>query len=162
MIRSIAAVDDELGLATDGGIPWSAPADVAHFRAATARVDVLMGYATYVEFEHPMPDCVNYVATRRGVALREGFRPVGDVWSFLSDDHPGDIWIIGGATLYATTLGMTDELHLTRVQGDFDCTKFFPPFEATFQLATETTPPRSEGACSSRFQTWTPRAPFAR
>jgi dihydrofolate reductase len=161
MIRAIAAIDDKLGLATDDGIPWSVPADVVHFRAETAAVDVLMGYATYAEFDHPMPDRVNYVATGRGAALRQGFLPVADVGSFLAGGHSGDIWIIGGAMLYATTLAVTDELHLTRVQGDFDCTKFFPSFEATFDLVGETATPPVSGTPSVRFQTWTPRAPVA-
>ena len=101
MIRAIAAIDDRLGLSTDTGIPWSVPADVAHFRNATAGVDVLMGFATYTEFERPMPGRTNYVATRRGEALREGFLTVDDLDGFLTGGHDGDLWIIGGAGLYA-------------------------------------------------------------
>ncbi len=65
MIRAIGAIDDRLGLATDNGIPWHVPADVEHFRTSVASGDVLMGYATYEEFERPLPDCINFVATRR-------------------------------------------------------------------------------------------------
>ena len=75
MIRAIAAVDEQLGLSTDTGIPWSVPADVAHFRSATASTDVLMGYATYAEYARPMPGRTNYVATGRAEPLRTGFTP---------------------------------------------------------------------------------------
>ena len=147
-------MDDRLGLATDQGIPWKIPADVEHFRSVTVGVDVLMGFATYVEFAAPMPGRTNFVATARGQDLREGFVPVKEVDAFLSGGHPGDIWIIGGAMLFALTLGMVQELFLTRVQGDFHCTKFFPAFEDTFRLAESTTPPRTEGTPAIVFQTW--------
>jgi dihydrofolate reductase len=53
----------------------------------------------------------------------------------LRDAHPfEDVWVIGGATVYAGTIGQADELLLTQVKGDFDCTKFFPPYEEAFAL----------------------------
>jgi dihydrofolate reductase len=154
VIRAIAAVDDRLGLATDDGIPWTIPADVAHFREATAGSDVLMGYATYQEFAKPMADSVNYVATGRGGELRDGFHAVDDVTGFLSGHVATDLWVIGGGGLFAGTLGLTEELVLTRVRGDFHCTKFFPSFEDSFELVTDTAPPDVPGTPAIRFQTW--------
>jgi dihydrofolate reductase len=153
MIRAIAAVDDRLGIATDAGIPWKVPADVAHFRELTTGSNVVMGYATYAEFAGPMPGRTNYVATGRTAALRDGFHPVKDLHLFLSE-FEGDLWIIGGATLYATTLDAVQEIALTRVAGDFGCTKFFPVFDTAFRLTAEDVPPVVEGVPAIRFQTW--------
>lgn len=153
MIRAIAAIDDRLGLATDQGIPWTIPADVAHFRAAIASADVLMGCATYLELTKPLDAGGNYVATRRAPALRDGFEAVPDVASFIAA-HDRHLWIVGGAGLYASTLASTDELVLTRVEGDFNCTKFFPAFEDSFELVTDSAPPPVEGSPAIRFQTW--------
>jgi dihydrofolate reductase len=154
MIRAIAAFDDRRGLATDTGIPWHIPADVEHFRTMTASSRVLMGYATYLEFESPMAGRTNHVATRRNSELRDGFIAVGDLRSFLSDNLDDDLWVIGGATVYAETLGAVQELALTRIAGDFGCTKFFPTFEAMFQLITDEVPPLVDGVPPIRFQTW--------
>ena len=154
MIRAIAAVDDRLGISSDAGIPWNVPADVAHFRALTISSNVLMGYATYTEFVNPMEGRTNYVATRQSAQLREGFLPVSDLRTFLTDGFKGDLWIIGGAMLYTTTLEEVEELALTRVAGDFECTKFFPPFEDMFRLSAEEVPPPVEGVPGIRFQTW--------
>jgi dihydrofolate reductase len=154
MIRAIAAVDDRLGISTDAGIPWNVPADVAHFRALTLSSNVLMGYGTYTEFANPMEGRTNYVATRRTEKLREGFLRVGDLRSFFTGGFEGDLWIIGGAMLYTTTLEEVEELALTRVAGDFACTKFFPPFEDKFRLGAEEVPPPVEGVPAIRFQTW--------
>lgn len=154
MIRAIAAVDDRLGISTHAGIPWNVPADVAHFRALTMSSNVLMGYGTYTEFANPMEGRTNYVATRRTEKLREGFLPVSDLRAFFTGGFEGDLWIIGGAMLYATTLEEVEELVLTRVAGDFACTKFFPPFEDMFRLGAEEVPPPVEGVPAIRFQTW--------
>jgi dihydrofolate reductase len=154
MIRAIAAMDSCLGLATDSGIPWHVPADVKHFRSAIASSAVLMGYGTYREFASPLPDSTNYVATRRGSVLRDGFVAVEDVEALLTDERTGDLWVIGGAALYASTLPLVHELALTRVDGDFHCTKFFPPFEGIFGLVTDEAVPPSEGVPDIRFQTW--------
>ncbi len=154
MIRSIAAIDSRLGLATDTGIPWHVPEDVVHFRSTIASSAVLMGYGTYREFVEPLPDSTNYVATRRGSVLRDGFVAVEDVRSFLTDELTGDLWVIGGALLYASTLPLVHELALTRVDGDFHCTKFFPQFEGMFGLVTDEAVPASEGVPDIRFQTW--------
>ena len=154
MIRAIAAVDDRLGLATDTGIPWSVPADVTHFRTTTKGVDVLMGYTTYTEFDQPMPGRANFVATHRDGGLREGFRVVDDLTGFLAGGHAGDLWVIGGAGLYAAALPLTEELALTRVEGDFACTKFFPTFEDAFVLVADRPVAGQGDTPAVRFQTW--------
>jgi dihydrofolate reductase len=147
-------MDDRRGISVDTGIPWKVPADVEHFRTLTMCSNVLMGYATYTEFADPMPGRTNYVATGRTEQLRNGFHPVNDMQSFLTDGFEGDLWIIGGATLYATTLAEVHELALTRVAGDFGCTKFFPAFEDMFRLTAEEVPPLVAGVPAIRFQTW--------
>jgi dihydrofolate reductase len=154
MIRAIAAIDDQHGLATDDGIPWHVPADVEHFRTTVASADVLMGYATYVEFERPLAGGTNYVATRRGSELRPGFVAVADLDSFLAEGVGAELWVIGGAGIYAQTLPAVEELSLTRVEGDFGCTKFFPPFESEFVLVAEDPSPPVPDTPNIRFQLW--------
>ena len=163
MRRAIAAIDDCRGIATDTGIPWDVPTDRAYFRATTAGATVLMGSATYVELAEPMPGRRNLVATRRGVALRPGFETIADVAALLGvdataatapagDNDDADIWVIGGAGIYAATLAWMDELYLTRIPGDYGCTKFFPPFDVDFAL-THTAP--ADGAPGVAFEVWT-------
>ncbi len=154
MIRLIAAIDDERGLSTEAGIPWQLPGDVAHFRQCTVGGTVLMGRATYDEFAVPMPDRQNYVLTRSPDPLRAGFEAVHDLDTFLADHSgPHDLWVIGGAAVYTQTIDRAEELSLTRVAGDFGCTKFFPAFEADFDLADRGEAER-ENSIAYRFETW--------
>ena len=153
MIRLIAAIDSRRGIATDSGIPWKLPGDTAYFHDKTTTGVIVMGWATYTEFSAPLHDRENFVLTSHSDPLRAGFRSVGSLDELISDHPDQDIWVIGGATVYAETIGEADELLLTQVVGDFDCTKFFPPYQTDFQLVVQGED-RQEGGITYRFETW--------
>ncbi len=153
MIRLIAAIDSRRGIATDSGIPWTLPGDSAYFRQKTSSGLIVMGRATYEEFAAPLHDRENFVLSTTSRSLRDGFQVVTSLDGLVAA-HPGeDVWVIGGAAVYAETIGHADELLLTQVTGDFGCTKFFPPYEATFRLAT-TSDDHHDGETRYRFETW--------
>ncbi len=153
MIRLIAAVDSRRGIATDSGIPWKLPGDTAYFHEKTATGVILMGWATYNEFAAPLHGRENFVLTADSGPLRTGFRAVGSL-DKLAADHPNeDVWVIGGATVYAETIAEAEELLLTQVLGDFHCTKFFPPYQDEFGLAAQGDE-RQDGETRYRFETW--------
>jgi dihydrofolate reductase len=157
VIRLIAAIDSRRGIATDSGIPWTLPGDSAYFRQQTSRGLIVMGRATYDEFAAPLHDRENYVFTGASTPLRPGFRVVSSLGQ-LGAAHPGeDIWVIGGAGVYAETIGQARELLLTQVLGDFDCTKFFPPYADAFALERHGED-LEEGGLAYRFETWARRA----
>ena len=144
MIRLIAAIDSRRGIATDSGIPWKLPGDTAYFDEKTATGVILMGWATYNEFAAPLHDRENFVLTAESGWLRIGFRPVGSLDQLVTAHPDEDIWVIGGAPVYAETIGEADELLLTQVIGDFDCTKFFPPYKMSFSSLLGVTIVRTE------------------
>jgi len=157
VIRLIAAIDSQRGIATDSGIPWTLPDDSAYFREKTASGLIVMGRATYEEFAAPLHDRENFVFSRTTSQLRKGFGVVASL-AELRAAHPGeDVWVIGGAAVYAETISQADELLLTQVTGDFGCTKFFPPYLATFALQSKSEE-HQEGGVSYRFETWRPIA----
>ncbi len=136
MIRAIAAVDEKLGIAANGGIPWTIPEDGQYFRQQTETGIVLMGKDTYEEFAEPLPNRRNIVASRHLRTAREGFEIVNDVNEFLQNTLD-DVWIIGGAGLYTSTLHYCDELYLTHIEGDFNCDRFFPVYADGFSLLSQ-------------------------
>jgi dihydrofolate reductase len=153
MIRLIAAIDSRRGIATDSGIPWKLPRDTAYFHAKTATGVILMGRATYDEFAAPLHERENFVLMARSGVLRTGFRAVGSLDRLVADHPDEDIWVIGGAKVYAETIGEAEELLLTQVVGDFHCTKFFPPYQAEFRLLAHGDD-RQDGETAYRFETW--------
>jgi dihydrofolate reductase len=112
-----------------------------------------MGRATYNEFAAPLHGRENFVLSADPGPLRTGFQAVENL-DQLRASHPGeDIWVIGGATVYAETISEAEELLITQVLGDFNCTKFFPNFTDAFRL-TVRGDERQEGGVSHRFETW--------
>jgi dihydrofolate reductase len=161
VIRLIAALDACYGIADDQGIPWDVPEDRAHFRRSTAGCSVLMGYGTYVEFAEAMQGRTNYVLTSRREPLRPGFVAVHDLEDALSPAQgaPGeDLWVIGGALVFARCLPHADALVLTRIGKDFHCTKFFPPFEDAFVRRSRVAA-REDVGFPVLFEEWRPVPP---
>jgi dihydrofolate reductase len=153
MIRLIAAIDSRRGIATDSGIPWKLPGDTVYFHEKTASGIILMGRATYDEFAAPLHGRDNFVLSSQSRPLRAGFRTVGGLDQLRVAYPDDDVWVIGGATVYAETIVRADELFLTQVIGDFHCTKFFPPYQPQFELHTRGDD-RQEGGITYRFETW--------
>ena len=92
-----------------------------------------MGRATYDEFAAPLHGRENYVLSTTTVALRAGFQgspACGSSGRGTRTRHLGHRC----ATVYRETIGEADELLLTQILKDFDCTKFFPPYQADFEL----------------------------
>jgi dihydrofolate reductase len=158
MIRLIAAMDSERGIATDSGIPWKLPGDTAYFREKTASGLIVMGRATYDEFAAPLHGGENYVLSTTTVPLRSGFEAITGLQQLRAAHPDEDIWVIGGATVYRETIAEADELLLTQVLRDFECTKFFPPYQADFELESQSAD-HQEGGVTYRFETWQRRKP---
>jgi dihydrofolate reductase len=155
VIRMIAAVDAKLGVANEHGIPWAGkiPLDTQYFQDQTADGVIVMGFQTYTEFDHPLHNRENFVATHGTEALRAGFVGVPDLTEFF-DEHASElVWVIGGAGLFAASLGQAEQLFLTHLDEDFHCTKFFPNYVDTFELVSELGPHVQSGI-SFTFQTW--------
>ncbi len=155
MIRFIAAVDSKLGIADAHGIPWQGkvPSDVKYYHSKISSGTLLMGYGVYKELSKPYPGGDNYVAIQGiDAKLGEGFKPVEDAKEFLLR-QTGDVWNLGGAILFSSTIDLADELYLTRLEGDFHCTKFFPEFEKDFQRVSSSEP-ITENGITFHFEVW--------
>jgi len=161
MIRLIAAIDEKRGMANDHGIPWhgKTPTDVREFRQKIQNGNVLMGLVTYKEYTAPPSHHRNLVLNDTDDPLRPGFEEVPDLPALLRDTTE-DLWVIGGAGVFAETIGKADELHLTRLEGDFQCTKFFPEFEADFVRVSQSKP-LTENGITYRFEVWKRHTPKA-
>lgn len=136
MIRLIAAIDSNGGIARSGTVPWEIPDDLKHFKHLTTQhgATVLMGRKTYESIGQPLPGRRNLVLTSRPI------ENVETVNSLKMLDWLNDVWIIGGERVYSQTIGRADELYLTTIEGDFGCDQFFPAYEADFKLIQRSNP----------------------
>jgi dihydrofolate reductase len=133
MINHIVIVDNQQGMADDHGIPWP-PLDLAYFRQKSQGHLMVMGYRTYQEFNEPLPKRRNLVVVHPGTPpLRAGFEAIEDIDAWLTEHRQEEVWIIGGAGLFAQTLNRADFVYITRIDQKFACTKFYPQFESDFK-----------------------------
>jgi dihydrofolate reductase len=110
------AADGVIG--RDGAIPWHVPEDAAHFRAVTTGATVVMGRRTWDSLParfRPLPGRRNVVLTRRPGWSAEGAEPAADLAEALARAGDGDVWVIGGAEVYAAALPLADRVERTEV-----------------------------------------------
>lgn len=145
MIRHIVAFDQKLGIAKNGGQPWNIPEDSQYFRDQTKSHggQVLVGMTTFKTFEHPLSDRTNFVVTHQTEPI-DGVIFVHDLPKFFAEVK-GDIWVAGGASIFAQTLGVADELYITRIEADFGCDQFYTSFDETFSLALQSEEKQQNG-----------------
>jgi dihydrofolate reductase len=137
MIRLIVACDARQGISKDGGLPWHLPDDLAYFARMTNLYggQVLMGGVTYRTLAGPLKNRQNFVLTHGRLPI-PGVSIVHDLPTFLAEFKDRDLWVIGGADVFSQVLAadVVDEIYLTHIESDFECTQFFPIMPDTFHL----------------------------
>lgn len=143
-VSIVVALDDRNGIGRDNKIPWNLKNDLKFFRYVTAKVDdpkkqnaLIVGRKTYETFPKALPNRLNIVVSRNPSLGNVEHPNVKLVHSFdealkhaENDENIEKIFVIGGVSIYeeAMKTGRVDQLFVTRVQGDFQCTAVWSSF----------------------------------
>ena len=130
-MKAIAAMSLNRVIGAEGKIPWHLPEDLRFFKRTTFGHVVLMGRKTYESLGKPLPGRENWVVSSRPLT---GVRIIHDLDELAEPRDGREIFIIGGAQLYAALLPACAELLLTLVKREVSGDVFFPPFEEAFRL----------------------------
>jgi 4-hydroxy-tetrahydrodipicolinate synthase len=106
----------------DGGLPWHLPEDMAHFRMRTTGATVVMGRTTWESLPErfrPLPDRRNVVLTRDPAWSADGAVVAHTVDDALAGAD-GDIWVIGGASVYRAALPFAALVVVTELADAFE------------------------------------------
>ncbi|WP_265522605.1 dihydrofolate reductase [Oerskovia flava] len=126
-----------------GTMPWHLPEDLAHFRRLTSGHPVVMGRRTWDSLPprfRPLPGRTNVVVTRQagwvpdaGPAPTQSAVPVvvaGSVDVALARAEEsaahGEVWVVGGAQVYAATLALADRCVVTEIDAVVEGDTFAP------------------------------------
>ena len=126
----------------DGGLPWRLPEDMAHFKQVTMGCPVIMGRKTWDSLPpkfRPLPGRANIVVTRDASWTAPGAQRAGSVPEAvaLCAEHP-QVWVIGGAQIYAQALSLADTAEVTEIDADFAGDAYAPELGAAWkQVASE-------------------------
>ena len=114
----------------DGVMPWHLPEDLAHFKQLTHGCPVIMGRKTWDSLParfRPLPGRTNIVITRNGDWHADGATRAESLEKALvrAGEVP-DIWIIGGAQIYAQAEPLAVRAEVTEIAQDFEGDAYAP------------------------------------
>jgi dihydrofolate reductase len=130
----------------DNTLPWHLPEDLAHFRQHTQGCPVIMGRKTWDSLPprfRPLPGRQNLVLTRdpaQHTRLQaEGAQPFTDLteaWAYCEQlrPQPADVWVIGGAQIYALAEPLATRAVVTQLHQAFDGDAYAPVLSQGWQI----------------------------
>ncbi|WP_422648319.1 Dihydrofolate reductase [Cupriavidus sp. H18C1] len=122
----------------DNTLPWRLPEDLAHFKRTTMGAPVIMGRKTWESIGRPLPGRRNIVVSRNAGLRLDG----AETASSLEDAlrlcvGVEQVFLIGGAQLYAEALPSADRLIVTEIDADIEGDAHFPEIDPQRWIATE-------------------------
>jgi dihydrofolate reductase len=126
----IAAMTADRVIGKNNALPWNIPEEMRHFRRTTAGGTVLMGRKTYESIGHPLPDRRNIIVSKtlRSVDGAEVYRSFEQGLE-KAKGYGKDVFVIGGATIYAQALPLADRMILSYIKGSYSGDTYFPDFD---------------------------------
>lgn len=128
-LSAIVAVANDGAIGQNGNLLCHVPADMKHFKTMTMGHSIIMGRRTFESFPRgPLPGRQNIVVTHSATFSADGVTVAHSVRQALeAATMPGEVFVIGGAQIYAATIMDISTLHLTRLYADFpDADTYFP------------------------------------
>nr|AIA17111.1 Dihydrofolate reductase [uncultured bacterium] len=93
---------------------------------------VVMGRKTFVSIGRPLPNRETVIVSRAGFRV-PGVRTIASLDELDPAMESREIFICGGAEIYALALPKCSDLFLTHVKRTVEGDVFFPPFENQFE-----------------------------
>jgi dihydrofolate reductase len=121
----------------NGAMPWHLPEDLAHFKRLTQGWPVIMGRKTWDSLPprfRPLPGRTNVVITRQPDWSNDGAQTAASLADALAQCSASEqVWIIGGAQIYAQAEPLAHRIEVTEIAQDFDGDAFAPPLGQAWQ-----------------------------
>lgn len=131
-VSIIVAIARDGAIGRGGDLLWHISDDLKRFKQLTKGHAVIMGRKTYESLpKRPLPYRRNIIISRNPEYRAEG----ADVFTSLEEALEScraeeEVFIIGGATIYALALPLATRLYLTEIDADCeDADTWFPPFD---------------------------------
>ena len=121
----------------DNTLPWHLPEDLAHFKQTTLGQPVVMGRKTWESLPpkfRPLPGRTNIVVTRQTDWQAEGALVAHSIEEAVQQCPAGaNIWVIGGAEVYAQAMPLAQCAVVTEIDADFEGDAFAPELGQNWQ-----------------------------
>ena len=129
----IAAVPDNFVIGNGLKIPWYIPEDFKLFKERTLNSVIIIGKNTWDSLPiKPLPNRVNIVLNKEKLNLGENIyvaTSLDEAFEQASKYKGKEIFVIGGASIYAQTINNAKYLYISHVKGSFEGNIYFPKFD---------------------------------
>jgi len=139
-VSIIVAMSRNRVIGAAGAIPWHLPEELKRFKRLTMGHHIIMGRKTWESIGRPLPGRASVVVTRQPDYRAPGalvMPSLDDAIAACTGDS--EIFVIGGAELYAQALPRAGRLYLTLVDADVAGDTLMPEVRAADwkEIATE-------------------------
>jgi dihydrofolate reductase len=161
-ITLIAAVAANGVIGDRNTVPWRLSEDLRHFKTLTLGHPVIMGRKTFESLGRPLPERSNIVVTRSPDYEATGCTVVGSIdaafaaaaCDIATRRGADEVFVIGGAEIYAQALVVANRLELTEIQSEFPGDTYFPDVDWSQWRETQRTSHISQSRLAFDFVTY--------
>ena len=129
VISIIVAIDQKNAIGKDNQLLCHLPNDLKYFKSVTQGHTVIMGRNTYESLPNgALPNRRNIVLSRNKDLQLDKCEMAASLNEAIdSCKNEAEIFIIGGATVYAKAIDLADKLYITNIHHTFEGTDAFFP-----------------------------------
>ena len=145
-LRMVVAYSTNRCIGKDNDLPWRLPKDLAHFKAATMGMPIIMGRKTWESLGRPLPGRPNLVITNNKDYKAEGatlYARLEDAITACADAPTA--CIIGGEQIFTLGLTYAHEIIATEVHAHVEGDTFFPELSADWVESSREPQPEENG-----------------
>ena len=117
-------------IGANGAIPWHLPEELKRFKNLTMGHPIVMGRKTWESIGRLLPGRETVIVTRQKDYRVAGATVVHSLADAIVACGDQEIFVIGGAELYAQALPVAGRLYLTIVDAEVPGDTFMPDFDA--------------------------------
>jgi len=129
VLKILVAFDENRVIGKNNALIWHLPADLKRFKALTTGHVIIMGRKTFESIGKPLPNRTTIVISRQadlhidGVIIAHSVEEAILKGKSITRD---DIFIVGGAEIYALSLPLADQILVTQLHDIFEGDAYFP------------------------------------
>ena len=151
-VTLVAALGRNRVVGKGNRMPWHISEDLKRFKALTMGHPVVMGRKTFESIGKALPGRNNIVVSRSPDFDAPGCRVVHSLEEALAAAvGAAEVFVIGGAEIYALALPRANRLNFTEVDVCIDGDAYFPDFERSLWREVSREPHATEGPQRLRY-----------
>lgn len=132
-LSMIVAVGRNREIGFQNKLIWDLPTDMDHFKKHTTGHVVILGDRTFESIGKPLPNRTSIVITlNKDYQVPDGCYLVHSIEDAVAKakklEPDGEVFVIGGATIYKLFLPLIDKLYITEVDDAPEADTYFPDY----------------------------------